>query len=87
MSVLLALGATVATAQKQTPPAGGEPKDFTLPAKQEFTLPNGLEATLVPFGEVPKVTVSMVVEAANVHEGPDQNGLADIVGQIGRAHV
>ncbi len=82
MSVLLALGATVATAQKQTPPAGGEPKDFTLPAKQEFTLPNGLEATLVPFGEVPKVTVSMVVEAANVHEGPDQNGLADIVGRL-----
>lgn len=82
MSALLAFGASTAVAQKQTPPPGGEPKDFTLPAKQEFTLPNGLEATLVPYGEVPKVTVSMVVEAANVHEGPDQNGLADIVGRL-----
>lgn len=45
-------------------------------------MPNGLEATLVPYGEVPKVTISMIVEAGNVHEGQDQNGLADIVGGL-----
>lgn len=33
---------------KETPPSGGKPKDFTLPAKREFTLPNGMQVTLVP---------------------------------------
>ncbi len=78
----MVMGATTATAQKQTPPEGGTPANFKLPPKQEFNLPNGLEATLVPFGEIPKVTVSMVVEAGNVHEGQNQNGLADIVGKL-----
>lgn len=72
----------VAQAQKQTPPEGGQPRNFILPAKQEFTLPNGLQATLVPYGEIPKVTVSLVVQVGNVHEQENQNGLADIVGQL-----
>lgn len=82
ISVLLAMSTTTATAQKQTPPEGGTPKNFNLPAKQEFELPNGASATLVPFGETPKVTVSMVVEVGNVHEEKNQNGLADIVGKL-----
>ncbi len=80
--MLLAMSASIAVAQKQTPPEGGQPKNFTLPAKEEFTLPNGLEATMVPYGEVPKVTVNMVVQAGNVHEEASQNGLADIVGKL-----
>ncbi|MHC2991234.1 peptidase, partial [Pontibacter sp. HJ8] len=80
--VLLAMHAGIATAQKQTPPEGGTPKDFVLPAKQEFDLPNGLSATLVPYGEIPKVTVSMIVQVGNVHEGEKENGLADIVGDL-----
>lgn len=79
---LLALQTGIATAQKQTPPAGGAPKDFKLPAKQEFELPNGLSATMVPYGEIPKVTVSMVVQVGNVHETEKENGLADIVGSM-----
>jgi zinc protease len=84
ISAALAISSTglVAQTQKQTPPAGGEPRNFALPAKQEFTLPNGLQATLVPYGEIPKVTVSLVVQAGNVHEQDNQNGLADIVGQL-----
>ena len=72
----------MAQTQKQTPPAGGTPRNFTLPAKQEFSLPNGLQATLVPYGEIPKVTVSLVVQVGNVHEQENENGLADIVGQL-----
>jgi predicted Zn-dependent peptidase len=75
---------TPAFAQKQAPPAGGAPRDFTLPPKTEFTLDNGLQATLVPYGEIPKVTVSMVVQAGNVHEGANENGLADITGRLMR---
>ncbi|MFD2245361.1 M16 family metallopeptidase [Pontibacter ruber] len=82
LSAVLAFSTTIASAQKQTPPAGGAPKDFTLPEKQEFELPNGLSATMVPFGEIPKVTVQMVVQAGNVHETEKENGLADIVGHL-----
>ncbi|MBD1396375.1 insulinase family protein [Pontibacter sp. JH31] len=82
LGVLLTLQAGIATAQKQAPPSGGDPKDFKLPAKQQFDLPNGLTATMVPYGEVPKVTVSMVVEVGNVHETENQNGLADMVGNL-----
>ena len=86
ISAAVAFSSTAVTAQtqKQTPPAGGTPRNFTLPAKQEFTLPNGLQATLVPYGEIPKVTISLVVQAGNVHEQDNQNGLADIVGQLMR---
>ena len=68
--------------QKQTPPPGSAPHDFALPAKQEVTLPNGLRATLVPYGEIPKVTVELVVQAGNVHDPAADNGLADMVGRL-----
>ena len=51
--ILLVLGAAVVAAipafgQKQTPPAGGAPKAFTLPAHETYTLTNGMKVTLVP---------------------------------------
>ena len=82
--MILAGSSNAVLAQKQMPPAGGAPRNFTLPAKQEFALDNGLQATLVPFGDIPKVTVYTVVQVGNVHEQPAENGLADIVGQLMR---
>jgi zinc protease len=81
---LLLAGSTPLLAQKQLPPAGGTPRNFTLPARQEFALDNGLGATLVPYGEIPKVTVFTVVQVGNVHEQPPENGLADITGLLMR---
>ena len=59
---------TAAQAQKQMPPEGGTPKDFKLPQKQQFTLSNGLAVTMVPYGSVPKVTVSVVIRFGNINE-------------------
>jgi hypothetical protein len=59
-------------AQKETPPEGGTPKPFKLPPKQSFALPNGLGATLVPYGTLPKVTVSVVVRTGNLNEPADK---------------
>jgi predicted Zn-dependent peptidase len=84
ISTAVTFSSLVATAQKQTPPPGGTPRNFTLPAKQEFKLQNGLKATLVPYGEIPKVTVYLVIQAGNVHEQQTENGLADITGQLMR---
>ncbi|MCX6134405.1 MAG: pitrilysin family protein [Ignavibacteriales bacterium] len=73
-------GAVVA--QKQVPPEGGKPKDFTLPQKHQFKLPNGMEVTLVPFGAIPKVSVSLVVRSGNLNEGENEVSLADIAGDL-----
>ncbi len=73
---------TAASAQdneKEAPPPGGTPKDFTLPAKEKFALENGLRATLVPFGSVPKSTISVIVRSGNLNEGT-QTWLADLSG-------
>ncbi|MBX0291640.1 insulinase family protein [Hymenobacter sp. HSC-4F20] len=67
---------------KETPPPGGTPRDFTLPAKEEFELPNGLSAKLVPYGQVPKVTMMVAIQAGNVHEAADQVGIADLLGKL-----
>ena len=69
-------------AQKQTPPAGGTPKDFTLPEKTTFQLDNGLTVVMIPYGNLPKVTVSAVVKTGNIHEGEGQIWLADITADL-----
>src|SRR6266852_8044595 len=68
--------------QKQTPPAGGPPKAFALPAHENYTLPNGLQVTLVPYGAIPKVTASLVVRAGSVNQTPEQYGVASIMGNL-----
>lgn len=68
--------------QKQKPPEGTAPKAFTLPAKQTFTLKNGMQVTLVPYGSVPKVTVRAVVRVGNLNETAQQIWLADLVGDL-----
>ena len=68
--------------QKVAPPAGGTPKDFKLPAKREFTLPNGMDVTTVPFGTVPKATISLAIRFGNINEGPNEVWLADVMGDL-----
>lgn len=78
--LLLSLASASLSAQKETPPEGGQPRDFRLPAKQTRTLPNGLGAVLVPFGATPKATVSVIIKTGNLHENAQQVWLADLTG-------
>lgn len=71
-----------AAATKEAPPRPGQPKDFRLPRVSETTLPNGLRVTLVPYGNVPKATVSVLIDAGNVYEGRDETWLADLTGRL-----
>lgn len=79
---LLACSFTPALAQKQTPPEGGQPKDFQLPDKQESSLTNGLTYTLVPYGAIPKAQVNLIIKTGNIHEASNQVWLADFVGDL-----
>jgi zinc protease len=77
----LALG-QAPSATKEKPPAGGPPKQFKLPAVEKFTLPNGLQVTLAPFGSIPKVMIDVTVRAGNLNEAPSQVWLADLTGEL-----
>jgi zinc protease len=68
--------------QKQTPPEGGQPRAFTLPQKETITLANGLKATLVPYGTLPKVMVSVVVRAGKLNESEKQVWLSDLTASM-----
>jgi predicted Zn-dependent peptidase len=68
--------------QKQQPPEGGKPKAFTLPPKETLRLANGLRATLVPYGTLPKVAVSLVVRAGKLNESAKQVWLSDLTGNM-----
>ncbi len=55
--------------EKEAPPAGGEPRGFTLPKIETYTLRNGMNITLVPFGRVPKAYILTAVQAGNLNDG------------------
>jgi len=82
-SAALALAlAPALLADKQSPPAPGEPKGFSVPQPKTFRLENGLAVTLVPYGTVPKVTVRLAILTGNVNEAASQVWLADLVGDM-----
>jgi len=82
LTAVLALLLGNAMAQKQAPPEGSPPKDFVLPAKTTLTLDNGLGATLVPVGRVPKMFIRITVETGNIDEGAGEVWLADLTGDM-----
>ena len=72
------LTSSPAFSQKQTPPPGGQPKPFVFPKQDNFTLPNGMQVTLVQYGAVPKVAMQAIVRAGHINEKADQNWVSDI---------
>ena len=76
--LMAVLVAPYAGAQKQPPPEGGKPKDFALPAKEDFQLDNGLAATLVLYGQIPKAVVGLVVKSGALNEPENEAWLANI---------
>jgi len=63
---------------KETPPQGPPPKPFHLPATTDFTLPNGMRVTMVPYGIVPKVAMRVFVAAGAIDESAGQVWLSKL---------
>jgi predicted Zn-dependent peptidase len=63
--------------EREMPPPAGTPKDFTLPAKVTFGMDNGMQATMVSFGALPKATISVVVRVGNLNDG-NQTWISDL---------
>ena len=70
LAALLATGAACA-AEREAPPQPGKPHEFKLPAKETLRLDNGLSATFIDYGSVPKVSLLAVVRTGNIDEGAD----------------
>ncbi|HEY3583819.1 MAG TPA: insulinase family protein, partial [Casimicrobiaceae bacterium] len=81
VSLALAI-ATPAFAQKQTPPAPGPAKDFRVPTRRNFTLPNGMHVSLTHYGTIPKVFVRLAVRGGHQLEKPDEVTLTDLMADM-----
>ena len=80
LMTLLAAGSL--PAQRQSPPPAGPPKDFTLTPRKTFSLPNGMQVSMVPFGTVPKVYVRLGIRTGNINEKANEIWLADVTGDL-----
>jgi zinc protease len=76
----LAVLATQVVAQ-DAPPRPGPPRPFQLPTPTTISLPNGIKATFVDFGVVPKATISIAIRTGNLNEG-QQTWLADLASDL-----
>lgn len=70
------------SAPLEQPPAPGAPKPFLVPQRQLLQLPNGMRASLAPFGTAPLVAIELRVQAGNINESPEQDALADLMGAL-----
>lgn len=81
---LVAVHASAQQATREQPPPLGTPKPFTLPARRELTLANGMKVTLVPFGTIPKVSVYCVVRTGHIDEGSNEVALSEVTAEMMR---
>ncbi|WP_067732487.1 M16 family metallopeptidase [Novosphingobium naphthalenivorans] len=70
-----------AVAAKEAPPAPSAPRPFTLPQMTTYALPNGMQVTLIPYGNVPKATILAAVYTGNIDDGANV-WLADMTGAL-----
>lgn len=82
LTIGFALALAAPAAGQQTPPEGGEPEEFSVPEARTFSLNNGMDVTLAPYGTLPKVTAQLALRAGNVNEAPDEVWLADLTGNL-----
>lgn len=81
-AVMLSFFALNIFAQKETPPAGGQPKPFVFPKQEVYTLPNGLKVTLVQYGSVPKVAFQATVYAGTKDDAKGKKAISEMVGSM-----
>ena len=55
-----------------------------VPAPRSFALANGLQASLVSYGTLPKVSVKLALRVGNAQEAADQVWMADLTGDLMR---
>lgn len=80
--LLVAIVISATAQEKEMPPVGGTPKGFKLPKKEVVTLDNGLKLVMVPYGAIPKASISVSIKTGNIHEGENQVWLSDLTADL-----
>ena len=73
---------SVMAQEKEMPPKGVEPKNFTLPEKEVVTLENGLTLVMVPYGSIPKASIRISIKTGNIDENENQVWLSDLLANL-----
>jgi zinc protease len=68
--------------QKQAPPAPGPAKDFRVPARRTFVLPNGMRVSLAHYGTIPKVFLRLAVRGGHQLEKANEVTLTDLMSDM-----
>ena len=68
--------------EKEQPPKGGEPKNFTLPKKEVVEFDNGLTLVMVPYGSIPKANIQFSIKTGNIDEQEDEVWLSDLLADL-----
>lgn len=80
--LLMPFAFTFGLSQKETPPAGGQPKPFVFPRQETYSLSNGMKVTMVQYGAVPKVAMQAVVRVGSLNERDNQRWISDMVATL-----
>jgi len=75
---MLAQAVVAQAPDRSTPPGTGAAPDFSVPAIQKFTLPNGLPVYLMEKHQVPLVQVNLLVRAGSAMDPGGKSGLASM---------
>lgn len=73
---------TLFSEPKEVPPQGPPPKPFKLPVTDDFSLPNGMRVTIVPYGIVPRLAVRAFVAAGAIDEAPRQVWISKLTASL-----
>ena len=68
--------------QKELPPEGGSPKNFTIPKPDVNQLENGMKVVMVEHGILPKVTLRVYVATGSINEASDKVGVSDLLAEL-----
>ncbi len=68
--------------QKEKPPVGSTPKDFTLPKKEVIIYDNGLRLVMIPYGSIPKANIRVSIKSGNIHEKENEVWLSDLMADL-----
>ncbi|QKX06689.1 insulinase family protein [Aquimarina sp. TRL1] len=80
--LIVILCISVNAQEKELPPEGGTPKGFSIPKKGVITLDNGLKIVTIPYGEIPKATITISIKTGNIHEKEEEVWLADFMADL-----
>ena len=78
--LLLPFAFAAASAQKEIPPEGSAPKPFVFPKQDTYTLPNGMQVTLVQYGSIPKVAFQATIYAGTKDDANGKKALSEMTG-------